>query len=253
MTTRSAASARRRRAARRPARCARGLCRGGSDALLLVERADEGAELGPSTRSSGTASGATTCTSSPRARSDAAASSPMKLPPMTTARFACFAAAMMRAAVGERAQVVHSVPCRRRGAFRCTGSAPVASRSASNGSASRPSNSRPARRQRRCACARARTSSMRCSLVESGRPERDPLLGCVAGEIVLGEVRAVVRRVHVVVDHRDAPVEPSRRSISAAAFPAAPRADDHDVVRRRGSSALHRIGRRERIPLQLLA
>jgi hypothetical protein len=65
-------------------------------ALLLVQRTDEVAELVPITRSSGTASGATTCTSSSRARSDAAVSSPMKLPPITTARFASFAAAMMR-------------------------------------------------------------------------------------------------------------------------------------------------------------
>ena len=61
------------------------------DAVLLVQRADEVAHLGPSTRSSGRLSGATTWTSSPRARSDAATSSPMKLAPTTTARFACFA------------------------------------------------------------------------------------------------------------------------------------------------------------------
>ena len=36
------------------------------------------------TRTSGSASGATTCTSSLRARSDAATSKPMKLAPMTT-------------------------------------------------------------------------------------------------------------------------------------------------------------------------
>ena len=57
----------------------------------------------PITRSSGSASGATTCTSSPRARSDAATSSPMKLAPITTARFAFFAAAMIeRLSASER-------------------------------------------------------------------------------------------------------------------------------------------------------
>ena len=43
---------------------------------------------GPMTRSSGRGSGATTCTSSSRARSEAATSRPMKLAPRTTARLA---------------------------------------------------------------------------------------------------------------------------------------------------------------------
>ena len=54
----------------------------------------------------GMVSGATTCTSIFRARSDAATSSPMKLAPITTARFDAERLGDQRAAVGERAQIV---------------------------------------------------------------------------------------------------------------------------------------------------
>ncbi len=58
---------------------------------------------GPRMRSIGRCSGATTCTSMSRARSEAAASSPMKLAPMTIARLAFFAFAMMaRLSASER-------------------------------------------------------------------------------------------------------------------------------------------------------
>ena len=69
--------------------------------------------------------------------------------------------------------------------------------------------------------------------VESVGAQRDPLLGRVAGEIVLREVRAVVRRVRVVVDHV------TRPSIAAAAqhlgrgAARGARADDDDARRRR--------------------
>ena len=57
------------------------------DAVLLVERADEVAELAARAPApAGARPGATTWTSSPRARSDAATSSPMKLAPSTTTR-----------------------------------------------------------------------------------------------------------------------------------------------------------------------
>ena len=61
---------------------------------------------GPITRSSGWLSGATTCTSSPRARSEAATSRPMKLAPTTTTRFAAGGSRDDRLAVGKRPQVV---------------------------------------------------------------------------------------------------------------------------------------------------
>ena len=47
-------------------------------------------------------------------------------------------------------------------------------------------------------------------LVEARRPERDPLLGRVAGEIILGEVRPVVWRAFVGLDDHD------RACVSAA-------------------------------------
>ncbi len=83
----------------------------------------------PMTRSSGQASGATTCTSSPRARSAAATSRPMKLAPTTTARVAPVAPAMMaRLSANERREWTSgpSPP----GTVSLTGSAPVASSSA---------------------------------------------------------------------------------------------------------------------------
>jgi acetyl-CoA synthetase len=66
------------------------------DGYLYFEGRTDDASSEPSARTSGAVSGATTVTSSPRLRSDAATSSPMKLAPSTTARRACFAAAMMR-------------------------------------------------------------------------------------------------------------------------------------------------------------
>src|SRR5436305_627099 len=58
---------------------------------------------GPNTRSIGRLSGATTWTSRPRVRNDAAASRPMKLAPMISARRASLAAAMMaRESASER-------------------------------------------------------------------------------------------------------------------------------------------------------
>ena len=62
---------------------------------------------GPSTRSSGRACGPTTCTSSPRSRSAAAVSSPMKLAPITTTRASPLRSRDQRSAVVERAQIVH--------------------------------------------------------------------------------------------------------------------------------------------------
>ena len=54
--------------------------------MLFMQRADEAAHLRPQHRSIGIFSGAITCTSMPRARSDAATSRPMKLAPSTTTR-----------------------------------------------------------------------------------------------------------------------------------------------------------------------
>ena len=58
------------------------------DAMGLVKAPDEAATSGPMIRSRGWLSGATTWTSSPRVRSEAATSRPMKLAPTTTTRCA---------------------------------------------------------------------------------------------------------------------------------------------------------------------
>ena len=99
--------------------------------VLLVQRLDERAELrAHHLRASGRSSGATTHTSSPRDRSDAATSSPMKLAPITTARFADFARAMI---ARESASVRSVNTCGKAapGMVSRTGSAPVARSSAS--------------------------------------------------------------------------------------------------------------------------
>ena len=85
---------------------------------------------GPSTRSIGRASGATTWTSMSRVRSDAATSSPMKLAPMTTHAARALRCVDDRAAIGERAQSV-DMRLVRAGNGQSTGSAPVASSSRS--------------------------------------------------------------------------------------------------------------------------
>ena len=85
---------------------------------------------GPSTRSSGRFSGATTCTSMPRARSEAATSRPMKLAPMTTARRAVAAPRDDRPAVARACAGVHVRQVACPGSVSRTGSAPVASSSA---------------------------------------------------------------------------------------------------------------------------
>jgi hypothetical protein len=54
------------------------------DTVRLVQLLHKRPTSTPSTRSSGTLSGPTTCTSIPRVRSDAATSRPMKLAPTTT-------------------------------------------------------------------------------------------------------------------------------------------------------------------------
>ncbi len=92
---------------------------------------------GPSVRSNGTTSGATTWTSSPRARSDAATSMPMKLAPTTTARRARVARSMI-ARLSVSVRNVSTCGWSPPGSAGRTGSAPVASSSASQ-STSRPS------------------------------------------------------------------------------------------------------------------
>ena len=46
--------------------------------------------------------------------------------------------------------------------------------------------------------------------VELGRPERNPVLLRRTGQIILGQVRPIDRRVIVGAEHRDGPVEPPR-------------------------------------------
>ena len=83
--------------------------------------------------------------------------------------------------------------------------------------------------------------------VESRGPQRDPLLGRVAGEIVLREVWPIVRRVGLRVEHRDAPgvAEPTEHFGGSVAGRAG--ADDDDVLRR----ALGRCGDARRVLLSL--
>src|SRR5271169_5541400 len=58
--------------------------------------------------------------------------------------------------------------------------------------------------------------------VELGGAQRDPLLGCRAGEVILGQIGPIVRPRVVGAQHRDPAGTALPRSISAAAFPAAP-------------------------------
>ena len=94
----------------------------------------------------------------------------------------------------------------------------------------------------RCADARRRARA-RCVLgEESGWPERDPLLGRGAGEVVLGQVRAGRTGAVVGADQGDRRRSP-RRSISAAAGPAAPPPTMTSVRRAPGVSEAGRGGR----------
>ena len=154
-------------------------------------RGSKSPSSGPSTRSSGRSSGATTCTSSLRARSEAATSSPMKLAPITTARRASArrrddargcrpacagsarAAGLERlvepdglGAGGEQQRAVRQARCRRRGARACA----VASMRATRGAETQLDVRAP---------------------VELRRTQRNPVLGRAAGEVVLRKVRPV--------------------------------------------------------------
>ena len=146
----------------------------------------------PMTRASGTASGATTCTSSPRARRLAATSRPMKPAPMTTARFALAARAMiarLSASVrstktcgasmpgmggfdGRRARREHERAVRPRGRRRRAPRACARRRSPSRAC---PSGARPRARGRSPRRAEASTPRARCprgspSTGSGGRP-----------------------------------------------------------------------------------
>src|SRR6185295_12922605 len=133
-----------------------------------------------STRSIGRLSGATTCTSSPRARSDAATSRPMKLAPMTTARRAV-AAALMIARQSASVRSVYTVGRSIPGSGNRRASAPVAS---------------------------SNQSQVDTMLgVKPFISQWHPFLGRRAGEVILGQVRPVYRRCIVVAQHRDVTVE----------------------------------------------
>ena len=152
------------------------------------------------TRSSGTLSGATTSTSMPRARSDAATSSPMKLAPTTTTRFAeaeRATIALLSAKVRRYSTCLEVAP----GMTSCTGSAPVAissepyPRLPPSASVTRfvPQVERGDARVEEQVDAGARRT-------DSG-PERNPFFLRRAGEVVLGEVGPVARRGIVGTDH----------------------------------------------------
>jgi hypothetical protein len=87
--------------------------------------------------------------------------------------------------------------------------------------------------------------------VESRRPERDPLLGCVAGEIVLGEVRRSYGASASSSTMVTAPVEPAPAQHLRRGGARRARTDDDDVSQRRRQCGAPRIGRREGIALHL--
>ena len=203
---------------------------------------------GPRMRSIGRFSGATTWTSMPRWRSEAATSSPMKLAPITRARLADLACSM-----------IARLSARLRSVWTCDG------RRAGNGQAHRLRAGRQqqpvvgdlaAVRQHHFVRARidARDIGLEAQVdavvrVEVVAAQRDPFLGRVAGEIILGEVRTIDRRGIVVAQHDDAalvllaPQHLGRREAGRAA------AHDHDLVRRLAAQ----LGRglRRRRPLLL--
>ena len=153
----------------------------------------------------------------------------MKLAPITTARCACLACAMIaRLSASERS--VWTCGSFAPGMSSRIGSAPVASSSLSNATLL------PARKRHLVRLdvdpghVGAEHDFDRMLAVEFGRPQRDPLFRRVAREIVLGQIRPVVGRGVVGRQQRDAAGKPfapehlGRRECRRAA------ADDHHAL-----------------------
>ncbi len=145
----------------------------------------------------------------------------MKLAPMTTARFAVFALSMIARLSAERAQVVHvgQVGTRQR----------KSNRVGAGGEQETVESVRGTVRELHLALRRVERRDLRVVHeidpmlgVKARRAQRDPLLGRVAGEVVLREVRTIVRRVGLRVEHRDAPAVAEPAEHLGGALPAAP-------------------------------
>ena len=190
---------------------------------------------GPRTLSIGRLSGATTWTSNPRARSEAATSSPIKLAPMTTAMRAVLALSMIALQSASERSVCTcgwSAP----GIVRRTGSAPVAS--------SKPVvGDRAPVRELDLPALHVDAGDLRLEPqidpvlgIEAVGPQRHPILLRVAGEVVLGQVRPVDRRRIVVAQHDDASLEMHAPEHLGRGEAGGASADDHDPVRSTGRS-----------------
>ena len=182
----------------------------------------------------GIAPGATTCTSTPRARSEAATSRPMKLAPITTARRAAEASVDEGAAIGAGPQIVdvrqvvagaqpHGLRAGRQQQGVIGVSGPV-------------SEFDVARRRCRCPPTRASSfSSMSWRPVELGRAQRIGAVRRCPGEKALRQVGTVAGRRGVGAQHRQAPgiaFAPERFGRRLAGGAAA---DDHDRVGQAGA------------------
>ena len=178
---------------------------------------------GPITRSSGRGSGATTCTSSLRARSEAATSRPMKLAPRTTARLAVRGCRDDRLAVGEA--------CGGSGRAGCPvpspgGAAPGWPRWP--GAARRTARCLPSSSRIRACLGLDRRYPPVCGRCRSPARDRTPADAAEssprrgARQIVLGQIGPVIGRIGVGIVQVTRPSYPSRRSVSAALSPAAP-------------------------------
>ena len=185
----------------------------------------------PRTRASGTASGATTVTWTSRARSDAAASSPMKLAPITTARRpAVAAAAIARLSASERRVWTWARSAPSSGSR--IGAAPVGDqeRAVRQGAAAGADHAR-----RRIDGLGGRVDDLDPERAQRVRgAEEDPLLGRGAGEVVLRQVGAIDRVGALGADQRDrARVAVLAQGLDAGHAGGAA-ADDDDRRRRAG-------------------
>src|SRR5919106_3183859 len=89
-------------------------------------------------------------------------------------------------------------------------------------------------------------------VVEAWRADRDPFLRRVPGEIIFGEIRAVVRRALIVVDDDDLAAEVAAPEHFGRGRAGGARSNDYDFAQR-GARRPLRIGRRERIALDFVA
>ena len=220
-----------------------------ANAVLLVDAAQEAPARGPATCVNGMASGATTSTVRSRARSEAATSMPMKLAPMTTARLAFAGAGDDGPAVGQRAQRVdvRQIGARQRrpdrlGARRQQQRVPGDLRPSSSDSVLAAGSI--------AATASPERQGDLLFAEERGGAQRHPLLGRGAGQVVLGQVRAIDRRRLVGAEQEDLTVVAFAAQRLGRRLAGRPGADDGDGPQRRfapQARADHRAGPPTRI------